>query len=146
MSVRSKKPSHGRVKATTLELKKPFDLVILRKAAALAERYTVIVGLDDDAQPPTYVGRTLELPLVMADGVTRAACMEQVIEATRFAIAAMLEAGDVPPQPATDDSRTAQINIRLTQREKFCLEAAAKRAGFRGLSDFVRTAALDRAS
>lgn len=112
----------------------------------LAERYTVIVGLDDGARPPTYVGRTLELPLVMADGATRTACMEQVVEATRFAIAAILEAGEVPPQPATDDSRTAQINVRLTQREKFYLEAAAKRAGFRGLSDFVRTAALDRAS
>ena len=125
---------------------KPFDPVTLRKASALAERYTVIVGLDDDARGPTYVGRTLELPLVMADGATRAACMEQVVEATRFAIAAMLEAGDVPPEPANDDSRTAQVNIRLTQREKFCLEAAAKRAGFRGLSDFVRTAALDRAN
>ena len=146
MSVRSKKPSHGKAKATKAELTKPFDPAILRKAAALAERYTVIVGLDDGARTPTYIGRTLEMPLVMADGATRSSCMEQVIEATRFAIATMLEAGDVPPQPATDESRTAQVNIRLTQREKFCLEAAAKRAGFRGLSDFVRTAAVDRAS
>jgi predicted RNase H-like HicB family nuclease len=139
-------PSHGKTKATKAELTKPFDPAILRNAAALAERYTVIVGLDDDARTPTYIGRTLEMPLVMADGVTRSSCMEQVIEATRVAIATMLEAGDVPPQPATDESRTAQVNIRLTQREKFCLEAAAKRAGFRGVSDFVRTAALDRAS
>jgi predicted RNase H-like HicB family nuclease len=117
----------------------------VRKAAAIAERYTIIMVLEDDNEGATYFGRTLEMPLVMADGKTRSTCMEQVIEATTLAIASMLEDGEIPPQPATDDSRTAQVNIRLTQREKFCLEAAAKRAGFRGLSDFVRTAAMDRA-
>lgn len=117
----------------------------MRKAAAIAERYTVIVERDDEAEGTAYVGRTLELPLVMADGPTRAECMEQVMQATTFTIASMLDGGEIPPQPATDESRTAQVNIRLTQREKFCLEAAAKRAGFRGLSDFVRSAALSRA-
>jgi uncharacterized protein (DUF1778 family) len=37
-----------------------------------------------------------------------------------------------------------QLNIRLTTSERQCLEEAARREGFRSISDFVRTSALAR--
>ena len=149
MSAKSKKPSPSRKplkkRKTKAELTKPFAPKVLAKAAKLAERYTVIMALEEDDTGQFYFGRTLEMPFVMADGKTRAECMEQVLEATTFAIASTYEESEVPPQPATDEKRSAQVNVRLTAQEKFRLEAAARQAGFRGLSDFVRNAALDKA-
>ena len=58
-------------------------------------------------------------------------------------VAVMLEAGDAPPLPMTDESRDQQVNIRLTAREKLRIEGAAQRSGFRGVSDFIRAAALE---
>lgn len=145
MSATSKKPSLHKRRKTRAELTKPFDPRLLKKAAALAETYTVIIALEDDYDGPTFFGRTLEMPLVMADGKTREACIQQVLEATTFCIAGMLEDGETPPQPATDETRSAQVNVRLTAMEKYSLEQAARRAGFRGLSDFMRAAALDKA-
>lgn len=54
----------------------------------------------------------------------------------------MLEDGEQPPAPASDEKRTAQLNVRLTKGEKFRIEQAARQAGVRGISDFVRYAAL----
>lgn len=121
---------------------KPFDKKVLAKAKKLAAQYTIIIRFEDEA----YYGRTLEMPYVMADGPTPEACMAEVLQATVAAIASTLEASEQPPQPASDEKRSAQVNVRLTQQEKFRLEEAARRAGFRGLSDFVRSAALDKAS
>lgn len=103
------------------------------------------MALEEDDTGKFFFGRTLEMYFVMADGKTREECAQQVMEATTFAIASMLEEGEVPPQPATDEKREAQVNVRLTLAEKFRLEQAARQAGFRGLSDFVRNAALDKA-
>jgi len=60
------------------------------------------------------------------------------------AVAAMLEAGQTPPQPAAFMKRTTQVNIRLTHEEKAMIAAAAAKAGFKGLADFIRTTILDR--
>lgn len=57
-------------------------------------------------------------------------------------VAVMLEAGQTPPLAACEEQRTQQINIRLTAEERLLIESAAKRRGYRGISDFVRTAAL----
>lgn len=124
------------------ELTKPFDKKTWTKAQKLAAQYTVIIHFEDG----DYFGRTLEMPYVMADGPTPEACMAAVLEATTSSIALMYEDGDQPPAPASDEKRSVQVNVRLTQQEKFRLEEAARRAGFRGLSDFVRNAALDKAS
>lgn len=115
------------------------------KAAKLAEQYTVIMAPEEDDSGRFYFGRTLEMFFVMADGKTPEACVEQVMEATTFAIATMLEKGERPPVPASDEKRSLQLNVRLTAAEKFRIEEAARRAGFRGVSDFVRAAALDKA-
>jgi uncharacterized protein (DUF1778 family) len=59
------------------------------------------------------------------------------------AVATMLEDGDTPPPPASDAMRSEQVNVRLTAEERLALETAAQRHGFRGLSDFIRNAALN---
>jgi len=60
-------------------------------------------------------------------------------------VAYMLEIGETPPPPASDQKRTEQVNVRLTTEEKLVLEEAAHSSGFRGISDFVRTASLAQA-
>jgi len=91
------------------------------------------------------MGYTSEMPFVMADGPTIDVCAANTIEATTMAVATMLEQGERPPTPAKDAKRDRQLNIRLTADEKERLEAAAQQAGFRSVSDFLRTAGLDRA-
>lgn len=93
-----------------------------------------------------YLGRTVELPLVMAGGATPGECYDQVLEATTFSIATMLELGERPPAPASEGRRDQQVNLRLTADERLRLDAAAAREGYRSLSDYVRAAALNRAS
>ena len=53
----------------------------------------------------------------------------------------MLEQNQRLAATASDQTRAAQVNIRLTASEKAALELAAHRKGFRGLSDYVRHAA-----
>lgn len=85
--------------------------------------------------------RGLELPTVMSDGKTPAACVKNTREALALTVATLLEDGEAVPPAAKQNVRDQQVNIRLSVAEKAKLEAAASR-GFRGLSDFVRDAAL----
>jgi uncharacterized protein (DUF1778 family) len=82
------------------------------------------------------------MPTVFADGPTADQCVRATREALTAAVATMLEMGLRPPAPAAKGARQAQINVRLTAEEKLILEDSARRAGFRGVSDFVRAAAL----
>ena len=56
----------------------------------------------------------------------------------------MMECGQRPPAAASSGKRDVQVNIRLTAQEKLRLSEAARRLGFKGVSDFVRLAALER--
>ena len=67
-------------------------------------------------------------------------------ESLTTAVATILESGQVPPSPASEQKRSEQINIRVTAEEKLLLEEAARSRGFRGLGDFVRSASLGRAA
>ena len=58
-------------------------------------------------------------------------------------VATMLEDGENPPSPARSGERTEQINVRLTAAEKALLENRSQAGGFRGVSDYVRAAALE---
>jgi uncharacterized protein (DUF1778 family) len=58
----------------------------------------------------------------------------------------MIESGRRPPLAGRRGTRQCQINIRVTAVEKFALDDAAKRFGFKGIADFVRTVALERTS
>lgn len=112
------------------------------KAAELAKAYHLVLTEEPEVG---YVGRTVEMPLVMADGETIEACARATIEATTAAVATLLEQGARPPAPAREHKRDQQINIRLTSEERMRLEAAARRDGFRTLSDYLRASGLMRA-
>jgi predicted RNase H-like HicB family nuclease len=123
-------------------LDRAFDPAIERRARQIAERYRLVLEPDADVG---FVGRGLELPTVFADGPSADQCVLATREALTAAVATMLEMGLRPPEPAAKNARQAQVNVRLTVEEKLILEDSARRAGFRGISDFVRAAALSHA-
>jgi predicted RNase H-like HicB family nuclease len=90
-----------------------------------------------------WYGRGLELPHVFGDGESADECVNSTREALVGAVAWMLEQGRRPPTAAREGSRMTQVNVRLTADERLLLEAAAKRKGFNGLSDFIRAAAVE---
>jgi len=137
MSRKSRKPSGKRT--AELPLDRPFAPHVLQRAREIAEQYAVILQPDPELG---YLGRGLELPLVMDDGKTPDECIRKTREAFVAAVATMLETGHIPPAPATEQRRQEQVNIRLTAEEKLLLEEAARAKGFRGISDFVRSTTL----
>ena len=130
MSAKSVKPSKA--------IDRQFDPTILKRAREIASAYQIILNFEDGE----YFGRGLELPLVMNDGKTPDACVKATRESFVTAVAHMLECGEVPPPPASENKRTEQINIRVSAEEKLLLEEAAKSKGFRGIGDFVRSTSL----
>lgn len=134
--------SNGRKsRASNQRLDRPFDPALWKKAKRVAGTYTLVITPEPDVG---YFGRTVEMPLVMGDGPTHAECAAQVLEATTLAVASMLEAGETPPVAAREGKRNQQVNLRLTADEKLRLQEAARREGFRTISDFIRSAALGR--
>lgn len=89
-----------------------------------------------------YLGRSIEMPLVMAEGSTIARCAAETLDALTAAVATLLESGQRPPQPVSQEKRTAQLNIRVTEEEKLRLEDAARQQGYRGISDYIRASIL----
>ena len=130
ISAKSKKSSGA--------IDRPFTHEILKRAQDLAQRYQIVLQMEDGE----YFGRGLELPTVMGDGKTAEQCVKNTREALVVTVAYLLEEGETPPPPASDETRSVQLNIRLTASEKSLLEQAAQRNGFRGVSDYVRHAAL----
>jgi predicted RNase H-like HicB family nuclease len=132
-------------RATTTEqaLDRPFEDRHWGDAARLVEGYRLILEPDDEGG---YIGSAVELQSVLARGATAQECIESTKRALTVAAATMLEAGQRPPAPASQKKRQIQINVRLSADEKLLLEEAARRCGFKGVSDFVRTAALERAT
>jgi|GEM_PF-490328 len=134
--------SNGKVTTKTKrDSLNPFDPSVWRRALDLAAQYQLVIVPDRDVG---YFGRTIEMPYAMSEGSTIEACAANTLEATANGIAAMLESGARPPSPAVQDKREEQLNIRLTTDERVRLDEAARQAGFRSVSDFIRTAALDR--
>jgi predicted RNase H-like HicB family nuclease len=114
-----------------------------KRGRKLVADYRLLIEADDGAG---FIGCAVEMPLVFGEGKTIAACAEDTLEALALAVATMLEKGQRPPSPAREGKREHQVNIRLTADEKLSLEAATTRGGFRSISDFIRAAALDKAS
>jgi predicted RNase H-like HicB family nuclease len=119
-------------------ISRPFDPELLRRARKIADSYQIVIHFEDG----DYYGRGVELPNVMNDGKTPDECVEATRDILTTTVAYMLENGQTPPAPASENKRTEQINVRLTAEEKLRLEEAARSKGFRGVSDFVRTASL----
>ena len=131
MSAKSKK--------SVAAIDRPFSAQVLKEAKRIAAEYQVIVNCEDGH----WFGRGLELSHVFGDGKTADRCIKNTQEALCGAVACMLELGQKPPAPAREGTRTQQVNVRLTVEEKTVLESTAKRKGFKGLSDFLRAAALE---
>ncbi|MEW6249252.1 MAG: hypothetical protein AB1716_01280 [Planctomycetota bacterium] len=87
----------------------------------------------------------VEMPTVFARGATADAAIAGLREALTVAVATLLERGEVPIAPAAVDTRREQINIRVSRPERLRIEAAARRSGYRGVSDYIRASALARA-
>jgi predicted RNase H-like HicB family nuclease len=109
---------------------------LLKEAAAMAQRYRIVLERDEGA----YLARAVEVPTVFASAGTPNECEAKIREMLTIAVATMMEMGDSPPLPAS--KRRVQVNIRLSGDEKMILEESAQQAGFRGVSEFVRFAAL----
>lgn len=134
----SKKPKNAVRKAEALD--RPFDPKVLAEANRLAAEYQIAVRFDK--AEGGWVGRCVELPLCIGFGADPTKCVQEAREVVVTAAATMIESGEKMPVPASDEQRTEQINLRLTPTEKYRLEDSARRGGFRGISDYVRSAAL----
>jgi predicted RNase H-like HicB family nuclease len=120
-------------------LNRPFAADVMKRARAIAEGYQIVLQFEDGE----WYGRGLEMPFVMSDGQTAEACVRSTREALALAVATTLESGKAPLPAASERKRSEQINIRVTPEEKLLLEAAARRRGFRGLGEYVRSASLE---
>jgi predicted RNase H-like HicB family nuclease len=123
-------------------LASPFSKRVRTQAEQIVSEYQLILTQEAEVG---YLGRTVEMPLVMANGETVEACVRETLAATVAAVATLLELGEKTPLPARQGKRDQQVNIRLSSEEKMILEDAARREGFRSLSDFLRSSALNRA-
>ena len=125
-------------------LERPFDRECWSKAQLIADAYRFEVV--HDPEEPWFYAFGVEAKGAMGGGETLEACYLDIRLSMREWVASMLEEGKSVPQPIqqADEKRSSQVNVRLTADEKFRIEEAAKRAGFRGVSDFVRFAALER--
>jgi predicted RNase H-like HicB family nuclease len=85
------------------DLRRPFAASILRRARAIAVRYRIVLERDADLG---YLGSSIEMPGVMADGPTPDACVRATMEALEAAIATLLELGRRPPSPQRARVRT----------------------------------------
>lgn len=141
----SRKANGGPAAGGAADPARPFDPAVWARAADLAGRYGVVLW----PEAGEYYARGLEVPDAMSDGPTPEACVANVREALSLHVAAMIERGETPPAPQAGGNeraaRTEQINIRMTPSERATVEAAARREGFRGVSDFLRSAGLGRA-
>mgnify|MGYP006422026047 CR=1 FL=1 len=144
MSSKSKKPSRKPGGNDAALTNRPFSDDLWRRAGQIADRYQFLVKHDPDE--PYFYAFGVEARGAMSGGESITECEANIREAMTLWVATMLEQGKNPPPPAADEKRTAQLNVRLTEGEKSRIEEAARHAGYRGIADFVRAAALDKAS
>lgn len=117
-----------------------------KEAAAIAAKYRIVLEREEGNPGSTeeggggYLARAVEFPTVFASAATPNECEAKIRDMLTVAVATMIESGDAPPLPAS--KRRVQVNIRLSGDEKMVLEESAQQAGFRGVSEFVRFAAL----
>jgi predicted RNase H-like HicB family nuclease len=129
-----------KMKKNPTDLKKTLKGNVLRKAKKVSDAYCITIEKNDRLG---YIGSAVELPTVFADAKTPEACYKATQEALMVAVATMLECGQRPPQPASMGLRTEQVNVRLTAEEKLLFSNAAMNLGFKGISDFIRSTALN---
>jgi len=112
----------------------------VRKARKIVADYRIILERNERLG---FIGSSVELPTVFADAKTPEKCYKATEDALMVAVATMIECGQRPPQPAFAGRRTEQVNVRLTSEEKLLFANAATNLGFKGISDFIRSTALN---
>ncbi|MFZ2148892.1 MAG: type II toxin-antitoxin system HicB family antitoxin [Sedimentisphaerales bacterium] len=112
----------------------------MRKARKIVADYRIILERNERLG---FIGSSVELPTVFADAKTPENCYKAAEDALMVAVATMIECGQRPPQPASAGRRTEQVNVRLTAEEKLLFANAATNLGFKGISDFIRSTALN---
>ena len=135
---KSNRSTSGKSKENWAKIERPFAPEILKRARQLAERYRFVIHQENGE----YYGQALELPNAINDGKTPSECLENTIGIVVTTLAVMLEQGQIPPLPSSEERRDEQVNVRLSRLEKLTFEEAARSRGFRGLSDFMRAATL----
>lgn len=123
-------------------LESRFDPAILERARVLANQYRIVLREHGKKGSARYVAQAMEVPTARAAGATPDDAVSQVRRLAMLWVAELLDRGRKPPFPAGDAKRSEQVNVRLTVQEKMLLEEAARREGFRGLSDYVRAAVV----
>ena len=136
--MRTSKRSNGS-SAKRKAVDRPFDPAVLSHARSIVRDYRLVLEPDEELG---YIGSAIEMPTVFTDAKTPDACVKATREALTVAVATLLELGKHPPSGR--HQRTQQVNVRLTPDERLALDEAASRLGFKGVSDFVRAAALER--
>jgi len=132
MSVKS------RNKSAKPKVDRPFDAKLFERARQIANQYRIVLEFSDGL----YFGKGVEYPGAMNHGKTPDECVANTRDILTTGVAYMLEKGEIPPAPASEENRTEQINVRLTAEEKMRLEYTARSKGFRGISDYVRSVSL----
>lgn len=120
----------------------PFAAPIAKRARELSQQYTILVEVNEEGG---YTARAVEMPTAFANDPSEARALKKIRDVLEMLVATLLEQEIEPPVPASE-KRSEQLNVRLTSSERIRIESAAKRQGFRGVSDFVRAAALDRSA
>ncbi len=120
------------------KLNKPFSTAVLNRAKKIADKYEIIISVEDGV----YFGKGVEMPYVFGDGKTCEECINNTREALASAVAYLIEKNENVPFPATQGKKDTQVNIRLNAEEKAILSAAAAAKGYRGLGDFIRSTVL----
>ena len=125
------------------QIDRPFDRQVLKEATAIANQYQIILVQEDGV----WYGRGLELPETFDEGKTPAACVKATRQALIVTVAYMLGKGQTPPAAmTTEPRRTEQVNVRLPREERARIEATARGRGYKGMSDYIRAAALNGTS
>lgn len=124
--------------STKESLDQPFSATVWRRATEVAGKYGMLVGASDNR----FFAKCVEMPGIVVFGKTAEDAIEALHEPLTIAIASLLEADRKVPAPMVEGKRESQVNVKLTAEERVVVEAAAKREGFTGLSDFFRHAAL----
>ncbi len=125
---------------TPKNLEDAFDKAILAKAGKIIRGYRIII---EENANLGFIGNSVELPTVFADGKTPEECYNAVQEALTGTVATMIVCKRKPPQSSLAEKRTEQINIRLTPYEKLLLTNKSATLGFKGLSDLIRNFTID---
>ena len=106
MPVRSKKSSVPKTVATKTGIDRPFKPDIIKRARQLARQYRLILEPDSEVG---FIGRSIELPSVFADGESADDCVAATREALAVAVALRTKA-------ATPDSRGTVVEALKASR------------------------------